>query len=86
MMDNDMIANRDHFGERKMSGDSSVLRIKKRRPGERGPWRRNKGAGILRMETVVPRQLLKYFSKCCANNMASHENLLTACLFDIFLE
>lgn len=60
-----MIADDGFFGERKIYKSLTTDSSDKKTPpgGERFRGGANKGTGILRMETFVPRQLVKIISK-----------------------
>ena len=64
-----MIADGGIFGERKIQSPYRPERLDKKTPpgGERFRGGANKGTGILEMETVLPRQLVNFFSNYYAS-------------------
>ena len=76
-----MIADDSIFGERKMTQSLMADHADKKTPpgGERFRGGANKGTGILRMETFVPRQLVKIISNHRAKVMSYVRSAVNSC-------
>ena len=76
-----MIADDSIFGERKIDPSFTADPSDKKTPpgGERFRGGANKGAGILRMETFVPRQLVKNISNHRAKTMVCEISAVNCC-------